>query len=144
MGKVLKPSELSFFQKLNEHEVRFIVVGMSAAVLQGSHLLTEDIDIWVDNLGGDKFKLAVTEAGGIYVPPAVAGMNPPMLGPESLSAIDLVTNAQGLGTFDDEYVLAMDMELEGIRLKVLTVERVIISKKTANSCLLYTSDAADE
>ena len=92
LKRFFRPFEKKLFEELNKFEIRYLVVGMTAAILQGSHALTEDIDIWVENLGNKKFVEAVNAAGGFYIPPAIAGINPPMLGPPSEGSFDLVTN----------------------------------------------------
>jgi hypothetical protein len=38
----------------------------------------------------------------------------------------------GLGTFDEEYLRAVDHEIEGLQLKVLPLDRIIASKGATN------------
>ena len=57
-------TELTFLRSLNKRQARFLIVGMSAAALQGSMLLTEDVDLWIENLRSEAFLAAVADADG--------------------------------------------------------------------------------
>lgn len=46
----LSESELKFLRSLVTHDVRFMVVGLSAAALQGAPVVTQDVDLWFENL----------------------------------------------------------------------------------------------
>lgn len=129
----LTETELGLVRAFNEEGVRFLVVGMSAAALQGAMLLTEDFDLWIEDLGSEKFRLAVTKAGAFYVPPALTGFNPPMLGPfEKFGIFDLVVNLTGLQDFDSEYSSSIEMTLQGEGMRILPLERIIVSKRATN------------
>lgn len=54
-----RPKEVALLEALNRHGVKFIVVGLSSAVLQGVHVSTQDIALWVDDLGSESFLAAV-------------------------------------------------------------------------------------
>jgi hypothetical protein len=43
---LLSESERRFLLALNELGVRYLIVGMSAALLQGARGATEDVDLW--------------------------------------------------------------------------------------------------
>jgi hypothetical protein len=62
---------------LLKHKVRFMVVGLSAATLQGAPVFTQNVDLWFENLGEEKMTGALREMGAAYVPPSIN--NPPML-----------------------------------------------------------------
>jgi hypothetical protein len=47
---VLSRDERRFFRELAARGVRYMIVGMSGALLQGARGATEDIDIWFENL----------------------------------------------------------------------------------------------
>ena len=83
----LTPAERALFAALTARGVRFMVVGMGAAVLEGAPLATQD---------------------------------------------DVVLTAHGLGPFALEYESAKDMEIDGARLRILPLERVIASKRATN------------
>ena len=132
MAFELSPDEHSFLAALLKHDVKFIIVGLSSAVLQGAHVVTQDIDLWVNNLGSEAFLAAVSSVNGFYVPPGLVGGNAPMLGPQSLRIFDLVTNMHGLGDFETEYQRCGVVEVKGLSLRILPLERIIISKESAN------------
>ncbi len=128
---VLTTEEQTLLASMLAHKVRFMIVGLTSAVLQGAHVVTQDIDLWVEKLDGEAFVKAIDKAGGFYIPPAVAGMNPPMLGPNTLRIFDLVTHMHGLDEFSVEYSRAKEIELAGLSLKLLPLERIIASKEAA-------------
>lgn len=127
----LSGSELTFLRALHEQGVEFMIVGLSAALLQGVPAVTQDIDLWVKDLGGPQFLAAVKSCKACYVPPGIAGMNPPMLASADLRGIDLVASCHGLGTIEQELRSAVEVFLGGIPTKVLPLERIIISKEAA-------------
>lgn len=129
---MLSEAEKRLLTSFNTHGVRFMVIGMSAAVIQGVHAVTEDIDLWFESLGDEKFVDAVTAAGAFYIAPGVAGANPPMLGPREFRLFDLVTHAHGLESFSTEYATAKDVMLDGVALRILPLERIIASKEAIN------------
>ncbi len=53
-------SELGLLQALLKHKVRFMVVGLSAATLQGAPVVTQDVDLWFENLGEPKMRISVS------------------------------------------------------------------------------------
>ena len=129
---ILSTEEKAFLESLIKNNVAFMIVELTSAILQGAHVATQDIDLWIDNLGNDSFLNAVQEANGIYIAPDITGSNPPMLGPSELRIFDLVTHMHGLESFTSEYENAIDVEISGLKLKALPLERIIKSKETAN------------
>jgi hypothetical protein len=47
----LSESVLRLLSSLLRHRVRFLVVGLSAAALQGAPVVTEHVDLWFEDLG---------------------------------------------------------------------------------------------
>jgi hypothetical protein len=121
-------AEIAFLKELARRRVKFMVVGMSAAVLQGADLGTEDIDLWFQSLSDPGLDEAARVAGGIIAWRA----SPPMITGRGLDGIDIVTRCDGLRDFDAEYAGAIDAEAFGVKVKVLPLRRVIASKKAAN------------
>ena len=70
-------SELRLLRVLLKRKVRFMVVGLSAATLQGAPVVTQDVDLWFEKLGDPNLSQALQRVGAAYVPPSV--LNPPML-----------------------------------------------------------------
>lgn len=115
---------------LAQHGIPFMVVGLSAAVLQGAPVVTQDVDLWVRDLSEPRFRDALRTVGVSYLPPMGAG--PPMLAGEGAELFDLVLTMSGLGKFDDEFPGALNLPLGDATIKVLPLERVLASKTAAN------------
>ncbi|MHB8523657.1 MAG: hypothetical protein ACYDH9_23280 [Limisphaerales bacterium] len=107
-----------------------MVVGLAAAALQSAPVVTEDVDLWFEDLSDPKLSRALQALGAAYAPPF--GPNPPMLaGPHSVP-FDVVISMIGLGTFADEVKHARQIRVGRLRLKVLSLERIFASKTAAN------------
>lgn len=65
----LNASELRFLRALLRRKVRFMVVGLSAAALQGAPVVTQDVDLWFENLSDPRIGEALREVDAAYVPP---------------------------------------------------------------------------
>lgn len=118
-------AELTFLKELGFRKVRFMVVGMAAAVMQGSDRSTDDIDLWFSSLADPGIDEAARAAGGVFAWRA----NPPMITGKNLENIDILRKCDGLRTFDREYARALELEIFGVAVKVLPLERVIVSKE---------------
>jgi hypothetical protein len=127
-GSNVTDAEIVFLKELARRRVKFMVVGMSAAAIQGADLGTEDIDLWFESLPDPGIDEAARAAGGIIAWRA----NPPMLTGKGLDHIDLVIRCDGLRAFDVEYAAAIEAEAFGVKVRVLPLQRVISSKKAAN------------
>lgn len=107
-----------------------MVVGLSAATLQGAPVVTQDVDLWFENLDGQKISKAVQEVGAAYVPPSID--NPPMFAGAGAELFDIVIRMDGLGTFADEIKNCVEINLGRQKLKVLSLERILASKMAAD------------
>jgi len=123
-------SERRLLENLLKRKVRFMVVGLSAATLQGAPVVTQDVDLWFENLGEPIISQALQEVGATYVPPS--NLNPPMLAGEGAELFDIVLRMDGLGEFADELKNCVDVPLGRQKLKVLSLERILASKLAAN------------
>lgn len=126
----LNESELRFLRALLRRKVRFMVVGLSAAALQGAPVVTQDVDLWFEDLGDPAIRDATREVGAAYVPPSL--LNPPMFAGGGVELFDIVLTMHGLGTFAEELSHCIEVPLGRHRLKVLGVERILTSKRAAN------------
>ena len=126
----LSETELRLLESLLRHKIRFMVVGLSAAALQGAPVVTEDIDLWFDDLSNPKLMQALVKVGAAYIPPF--GYNPPMLGGAGSEPFDVVIRMDGLGKFGDEWKRACEIKVGRLILKVLPLERILVSKQAAN------------
>jgi hypothetical protein len=123
----LTPAERRLFAALRARGVKFLIIGLGAAVLEGAPVATQDIDVWFESLDNDQIKLAAQDAGGFWV--SGFGMQPPAFGGDELSRIDVVLTAHGLKRFTEEYDAGIEREIEGVILRILPLERVIASKR---------------
>lgn len=132
-----------FLSQLNSHNIKFIIIGGQAAVLQGSAYITVDIDICYSR---DKKNLE-------NIVKALSPFHPYLRGsPKDLSFIfdsktlqsglnftfstdigdiDLIGEIQGIGYYNDALKYSETMEIYGIPCHVLTIEGLIKSKKSA-------------
>lgn len=123
----LTPAERALFQALGRQGVRFVIVGMGAAMLEGSPVTTQDLDLWLERSDDERLRAAAAEAGGFWI--SGFGMQPPAFGGDGLERVDIVLTAHGLDDFATEYARAIELEIEGVRVRVLPLDRVIASKR---------------
>jgi len=129
---VLAEAERRLLQALNDLGVRYIVVGMSAALMQGARGATDDIDLWFEQLDDPRIGEATRSVGGIWISGSF-GMRPPGIGGAVLGdRFDVVVHMHGLGAFTEEFAETHDMQIDDVRLRVLDLERIIVSKRSAN------------
>ena len=126
----LSESELRLLGSLLRHKIRFMVVGLSAAALQGAPVVTEDVDLWFDDLSDPKLSQALVKVGAAYIPPF--GHNPPMLGGKGSEPFDIALRMSGLDDFAAEWERAVEIKVGRLQLKVLPLERILASKKAAD------------
>jgi len=124
---VLTLAERAFLQALDALEVRFLLVGMGAALVEGATGTTQDLDFWFGSIEPAKLTEAARRAGGFYT--AGFGFQPPAIGGPGLDRVDLVLTASGLESFEQEYARSHDYEIDGLRVRVLPIERVLASKR---------------
>lgn len=129
-GLPLSEGELQLLESLVRHRVRFMVVGLSAAALQGAPVVTEDVDLWFENLNDLKLTRALKAVGAGYVPPF--GFNAPMLAGRHTEPFDVVIRMDGLGPFEEEFKTSPKVRVGRLKLAVLSLERIIASKIAAN------------
>lgn len=128
---ILTSAEQALLRELEGRGVRFLVVGMSAALIQGARGATEDIYLWFEDVRDPRIAEAVRAAGGIWVSGSF-GMGPPRIGGDALGdRFDVVTRMDGLSSFAEEYGAVRFEVIEGTRFPLLPLERILLSKRTA-------------
>jgi hypothetical protein len=128
---ILTSDERRLLAELESRGVRYLVVGMSAALLQGARGSTEDIDLWFEDVTDPRIADSVRAAGGIWISGAF-GMGPPRIGGDALSErFDVVAHMSGLEPFDVEYRAVRHELIEGLRVPVLPLARILASKRAA-------------
>lgn len=126
----LNESGLRFLRALLRRKVRFMVVELSAAALQGAPVVTQDVDLWFEDLSDARIRDALQEVNAAYVPPSI--LNPPMFVGAAVELFDIVLPMHGLGTFPEESRNCVEVSLGRHKLKVLRVDRILASKRAAN------------
>ena len=122
--------ERKFLQELVRRDVEFMIVGLSAATLQGAPAVTQGIDLWFKDLSDPRLMEALKKVGGVYVPPT--GSTPPMFAGKAVALFDIVLRMDGIGGFDEEIEDALNVRIGRTNVKVLRLSRIIASKKAAN------------
>lgn len=122
--------ELNFFKQLNKNRQPYIIVGLSAAALQGAPIVTKDVDIWFKDLSDPKLQALFKKCKITYIPSF--GQNPPVLTGKGIELLDIVTHVHGVKGFDVEYKKCLTIKAAGVSLKVLPLEDIIKSKKSLN------------
>ncbi|MCE9624632.1 MAG: hypothetical protein K8R69_04125 [Deltaproteobacteria bacterium] len=120
--------ELNFLKALVGAKIPFLMVGLSAAALQGAPVVTQDVDLWFKDPNDPSLKKILKKFRASYLPPV--GLSPPIFVGRGLELFDIVLNMHGLNGFDEEYAGAVKLPIEGGKLRVLPLERIIKSKET--------------
>lgn len=126
---VLAEPERRFLEELRSRGVDF-VVRLSAALMQGATVATDDIDLWFREPSDPRIGEAARAAGGFYVSGSF-GKRPPGLGGALGDRFDVVLHMHGLGAFDAELANTDEMDLDGVGVRVLRLERIVQSKRAA-------------
>lgn len=110
MLSALEDAERRFLEELNARGVRYMIVGLAAAIIQGANTVTRDIDLWFSTTSDPRIAPAAAAAGGIWV--SGSGTIPPQFGGALGDRFDVVNLMSGLGTFDKEYPGALDAQID--------------------------------
>ena len=125
----LTDAERRFLVELEARGIVYMIVGLSAASLQGANTTTLDVDLWFESTSDPRLAEAARAAGGIWV--SGFGMMPPQLG-GALERFDLVNFMHGLERFAIELPRAKIVTVQGVSVRVLPLDRIIASKRAAN------------
>jgi hypothetical protein len=120
--------EVSFLKELHKHGVDYLIVGAAAAALQGAPIVTQDIDLWFRDLADPALRKAVAKVGGAIVPSI--GLHPPTFAGGAVELFDIVLTMHGLGSFDEETKNSILIDLGGLHVRILALDRIIKSKET--------------
>jgi hypothetical protein len=122
------PAERTFLEVLLASGMRFMLVGMSAAVLQGAYAVTEDVDLWFESLDDPRLNDAARAAGGFFS--KGWGLNPPRLAGVS-ERLHVILHMSGLGTFAEEWPNTRELVVDGLTLRLLLLPRIVASKRAS-------------
>lgn len=129
-NRIFTGKELAFLRELTRNKVPFMVVGLSAAALQGAPMVTQDVDLWFKDAKHPGILKALRKLGGTWVPPI--GLNPPMFAGKHVACFDIVLTVHGIGPFDKEAESAVRVPLGGFSVNALPLARIIASKRFLN------------
>ncbi len=117
---------VEFLQALEAEGVKAILVGMMAAVQQGAPCSTIDYDFWVDLPKRQVVRIyaIVQKLGGTLRAPTFYELR-------DGTQINVVFDPVGLRSFPTEFKACHTSMLEGCKIRVLPLSKVIASKRKA-------------
>ena len=113
-------------EALEAEDIRFILVGMSAAIVQGVMGTTLDVDFWIDLPARQYMRVQnIARALG-----GVVGANTVIYAPDGTPVNFISGGLAGLGTFKQEWKHTRKMLFRGKKVSVLKLERILKSEET--------------
>jgi hypothetical protein len=120
--------EIGFLRELKRQKVEFMLVGAAAAALQGAPVVTQDVDLWFEDVKDPGIQTALRKSGGIMVPSF--GQNPPTFAGDAVKLFDIVLTMPGLKSYEEEKKNSFEVALGTLRVSILDLARIIKSKET--------------
>jgi len=124
---IFSKKEIAFLRELERQNVEFMLVGAAAAALQGAPVVTQDVDLWFEDLKDPGIQTALRKSGGIMVPSF--GQNPPTFAGDAVKLFDIVLTMHGLESFAQEKKNSFTVRLGTVDVNVLNLDRIIASKE---------------
>jgi len=114
-------------EALEAEEIRFILIGMSAAVVQGVMETTLDVDIWIDLPPRQYMRVqqVARKKGAVVAANTVVYL-------EDGTPVNFIFEVDGLGSFAREFKNTELLKFHGKPVPVLKLERILKSKKVIN------------
>ena len=124
MGNIRKLRPLGrLLAALEEDQIRFILIGMSAAITQGVMGSTLDVDLWID-LPSRSYMRVQNLARRLGAKPAADTV----VYLDDGTPVNFVYQVTGLGPFARELVKAVRLPFHGRLVPVLSLQRICKSK----------------
>lgn len=120
------PPLVQLFAALQAERIRFMLVGMSAANLQGVLAATLDVDVWI-SLPSRQYMRVINLCRRLNA--TIRSPNKVFLSDET--PVDFIYELGGLETFDREFAKAKKLSFHGLKIPVLPLERICKSKEFA-------------
>lgn len=117
---------VQLFAALKAERIRFMLVGMSAANLQGVLVSTVDVDIWI-GLPARQYMRVINLC--LKLGATVRSQNKVFLSDDT--PVDFIFEVTGLPPFNRESRKARWLPFHGLKVPVLPLERICKSKKAA-------------
>ena len=123
-SRTLRPVS-RFLAALEEENIRYLLIGMSAAIVQGVLEATLDVDLWIDLPARQYLRLhqIANRQGGAMGAPTVTYLR-------DGTPVNFVFAVDGLGTFAREFRHARRLAFQGREIPVLKLERILKSKES--------------
>jgi hypothetical protein len=114
-----------FLAALEAEEIRYVLIGMSAAIVQGVMGMTLDVDLWIDLPARQYLRLQnlARQQGGVMGAPTVAYL-------ADGTPVNFVFEVHGLGPFAREFRYAKKLSFQGHATPVLDLARILKSKES--------------
>ena len=134
----------SLLKRLVGTGVDFVIVGGYAGVVHGCTLVTQDVDICCNFSPGNLLALQKALADLHPVHRMTPGHQPLELTAENagpfrnlyldtdLGHLDCLSEIQGLGGYDEVAEASQTIEIDGLPLRVLTIDALIVAKEAMN------------
>jgi len=130
---------LNFWQCLNKHAVKYIMIGGVAVNLNGYNRATDDVDVWIEDTidNRERYRKAFKEYSGNDLPMMDRMQIIPGWTNFTLNngfKLDLQVNMKGLEeySFDDCLKQAKFAEVNGITIPFLHINHLLANKKAVN------------
>jgi len=129
---------IAFWRSLNEHQVRYIMVGGLATFFHGYNRVTEDVDMWIEDTLDNRKRLRAAFSHLQYGDMASLETMEFVPGWTTFYAagveLDIMTSMKGLEheSFDNCYKMAAFVTLEGVKVPFLHINHLIANKKAVN------------
>lgn len=117
---------VQLFSALQAEGIKFMLVGMSAANLQGILVSTVAVDVWI-GLPSRRYLTVLNLCRKLGA--TIQSANKVYLSDDT--PVDFIYEVTGLPTFDREYRRALRLPFHGLRIPVLPLERICKSKQAA-------------
>ena len=117
---------VQLFSTLQAEGIRFMLVGMSAANLQGILVSTVDVDVWI-GLPSRRYMAVMNLCRKLGA--NVRSQNKVYLSDDT--PVDFIYEVTGLPAFDREYQRAIRLPFHGLKIPVLPLDRICKSKLAA-------------
>jgi hypothetical protein len=112
-------------EALEAEEIRYMLIGMSAAIVQGVMETTLDVDLWIDLPSRQSMRVQnIARATGCTPARSTVVYTP------DGTPINFIFEVGGLGSFGAEFKHARKMAFRGKKIPVLKLERILKSKET--------------
>jgi len=125
---IFTDKEAAFLRELAKNKVIFMIVGLAAAALQGAPVVTQDIDLWFENLSDPKLSRVLKKFGASLLSPPI-GLSPPLFVGKGVELFDIVLHVHGLKNFREEMKNTIAVDMGGKKVRALSLERIIKSKE---------------